>query len=214
MNLATIKDNRQNSFSQGAYHHLITEISQPQDRGPYNAVPGGSHYCYRLGTTMGFLGGTSGKESACKCKRYKRCGAGSIPESGRSPGGGHATHSSVLGRINPWTEEPGGLQSIELQRVRHDWSDLARMGLLVVVVVFYFQKGVFNFIFCPCVLYYTLSVIVTQLCQTLCDPMDCSVPGSSDHWILQEEYWSILSSVFLSPVFPSSVFPSPVLHIG
>ena len=122
MNLATIKDNRQNSFSQGAYHHLITEISQPQDRGPYNAVPGGSHYCYRLGTTMGFLGGTSGKESACKCKRYKRCGAGSIPESGRSPGGGHATHSSVLGRRNPWTEEPGGLQSIESQRVRHNWA--------------------------------------------------------------------------------------------
>ena len=33
---------------------------------------------------------------------------------------GMATHSSVLdGRI-PWTEEPGGLQSIGLQRVRHD----------------------------------------------------------------------------------------------
>ena len=28
------------------------------------------------------------------------------------------------GRI-PWTEEPGGLQSMELQRVRHDWSNLA-----------------------------------------------------------------------------------------
>ena len=25
----------------------------------------------------------------------------------------------------PWTEEPGRLQSIELQRVRHDWSNLA-----------------------------------------------------------------------------------------
>ena len=26
----------------------------------------------------------------------------------------------------PWTEEPGRLQSIGWQRVRHDWSDLAR----------------------------------------------------------------------------------------
>ena len=26
----------------------------------------------------------------------------------------------------PWTEEPGGLQSIGFQRVGHDWSDLAR----------------------------------------------------------------------------------------
>ena len=27
----------------------------------------------------------------------------------------------------PWIEEPGGLQSIGLHRVRHDWSDLATM---------------------------------------------------------------------------------------
>ena len=33
---------------------------------------------------------------------------------------GMATHSSILtGRI-PWAEEPGGLQSIESQRVGHD----------------------------------------------------------------------------------------------
>ena len=30
------------------------------------------------------------------------------------------THSSILVWIIPWTEEPGRLQSIELQRVRHD----------------------------------------------------------------------------------------------
>ena len=31
-----------------------------------------------------------------------------------------ATHSSVLAWRNPWTEEPGGLQSMRSQRVRHD----------------------------------------------------------------------------------------------
>ena len=31
-----------------------------------------------------------------------------------------ATHSSILARKIPWTEEPGGLWSIESQRVRHD----------------------------------------------------------------------------------------------
>ena len=31
-----------------------------------------------------------------------------------------ATYSSVLAWRIPWTEEPGGLQSIGLQRVRHD----------------------------------------------------------------------------------------------
>ena len=34
---------------------------------------------------------------------------------------GMATHSSVLAWRSPWTEEPGGLQSMELQRLRHDW---------------------------------------------------------------------------------------------
>ena len=31
-----------------------------------------------------------------------------------------ATHSSILAWGNPWTEEPGGLQSTGLQRVGHD----------------------------------------------------------------------------------------------
>ena len=30
-----------------------------------------------------------------------------------------ATHSSILAWRTPWTEEPGGLQSMRLQRIRH-----------------------------------------------------------------------------------------------
>ena len=33
---------------------------------------------------------------------------------------GMATHSSILAWSIPWTEEPGGLQSRGLQRVRYD----------------------------------------------------------------------------------------------
>ena len=36
-----------------------------------------------------------------------------------------ATHSSVLAWRIPGTAEPGGLPSMESQRVGHDWSDLA-----------------------------------------------------------------------------------------
>ena len=32
-----------------------------------------------------------------------------------------ATHSSILACEIPWTEELGGLQSMGLQGVRHDW---------------------------------------------------------------------------------------------
>ena len=33
---------------------------------------------------------------------------------------GMATHSSLLAWRIPWTEKPGGLQSMRSQRVRHD----------------------------------------------------------------------------------------------
>ena len=33
-----------------------------------------------------------------------------------------ATHSSILAWEIPWIGEPGGLQSMGLKRVRHDWA--------------------------------------------------------------------------------------------
>ena len=50
---------------------------------------------------------------------------GSIPGSGKSPGGGMATHSNILAWTISWTEEPGELQSIGLQRVGRDWKNWA-----------------------------------------------------------------------------------------
>ena len=43
---------------------------------------------------------------------------------------GTATHSRILAWRIPWTEESGRLQSMRLQRVGHDWSDLTRMHKL------------------------------------------------------------------------------------
>ena len=45
---------------------------------------------------------------------------GLIPESGRSSGVGNGTPSSLLAWRIPWTEEPGGLESMESQRIGHD----------------------------------------------------------------------------------------------
>ena len=44
-----------------------------------------------------------------------------------------------------------------------------------------------------CILY----IEVTQSCPTLCNILDCSLPGSSIHWISRQGYWS------------GSPFPSP-----
>ena len=66
---------------------------------------------------IGFPGGSDGKMSA-----YNVGDPGSIPGSGRSPDQEKemATHSSILAWKIPWTEEPGRLQSVGLQRVGHD----------------------------------------------------------------------------------------------
>ena len=40
---------------------------------------------------------------------------------------GMATHSSFLAWRIPWTEEPGRLQSMGLQRVGHDWATSLHM---------------------------------------------------------------------------------------
>ena len=45
--------------------------------------------------------------------------AGSIPGSRSSLGKEMTTHSSILAWEIPWTEEPGGLQSVRSQRVEH-----------------------------------------------------------------------------------------------
>ena len=57
----------------------------------------------------------TGKESICKEED-----AGSIAGSERSLEKEMATHSSTLAWIIPWMEEPGRLQSMGSQTVRHD----------------------------------------------------------------------------------------------
>ena len=49
--------------------------------------------------------------------------SGSIAGSGKSPGEGKATHSSIFVWGIPWTEEPGRLQSVESQKCQTRLSD-------------------------------------------------------------------------------------------
>ena len=50
--------------------------------------------------------------------------AGDIRDAGLIPGLEMATHSSILAWRIPWTEEPDRVQSMGLQRVRHNLNDL------------------------------------------------------------------------------------------
>ena len=77
-------------------------------------------------SSLGFPGGASGQEPACQCTRYNEIWVQFL---GREdpPEEVMAIHSSILAWRNPWTEEPGWLQSTGSHRVGHDWSDLAYM---------------------------------------------------------------------------------------
>ena len=73
----------------------------------------------------GFPEGTSGKEPAK---------AGDIRDTGSTSGGKmpwrrawQPTPASLPGEP-PWTEEPGGLQSVGSHRVGHKWSDFTHRG--------------------------------------------------------------------------------------
>ena len=59
-------------------------------------------------------GGSDGKESACNA-------GGSLGQDDPLKKG-ITTHSMILGRRLPWTEESGKLQSMGSQRVRHNWA--------------------------------------------------------------------------------------------
>ena len=43
-----------------------------------------------------------------------------------------ATHSIILAWKIPWTEEPSGLQSMELQRVRHDLATNTHTHIIII----------------------------------------------------------------------------------
>ena len=59
---------------------------------------------------MSFPSGLDGKESSSNM-----AGLVSISVSERFPGQGNGYHSNILAWIIPWTEEPGGLQSMVSQ---------------------------------------------------------------------------------------------------
>ena len=69
--------------------------------------------------TKGFSGGSGLKNPPANASNAGD--TGSISGSEISLGGGNGNlHSSILAWKVPWTEEPGGLQSMGSQKVRHN----------------------------------------------------------------------------------------------
>ena len=71
----------------------------------------------RKGEYIELLCSSDGEKSACNAGD-----PGLIPGSWRPPGKGNSDPLQCSCLENPWTGEPGGVQSMGSQRVRHDWA--------------------------------------------------------------------------------------------
>ena len=117
-----------------------------------------------------------------------------------------ATHSSILAWRIPWMEEPGGLQSMGSQRVRHDWATSLSLSLSTWTEGYTqewihvdkvkwgdwnHERKTLNSLFWFCLDWdlknlhakivqcgWGVCCSVAKSCITLCDPMNYSTPGS------------------------------------
>ena len=126
-----------------------------------------------------------------------------------------ATHSSILAWEIPWTDESGHLQSKRSQRVRYNvatqcestnftncWNTKDKCAPL--------SGNLLCFKMCSCFTnlarywkYASVPVLSHfQSCLTLCDPMDCRLPGSFVHGILQARIlqWATISLSYASVI--------------
>ena len=63
------------------------------------------------------------------------------------------------------------------------------------------------------ILFYNGESVSCSVMSTLCDPMDCSLPGSSVHGISRQEYWSGLPVPSLGDLPDSGIEPgAPALQ--
>ena len=129
---------------------------------------------------------------------------GSITGLGRSPGGGMAPHSIILAWRIPWTEEPGRLQSMGLQRVRHSGSNLAHTHELSWSQLQPpFLGEVLN----------SYSLVCSVRCMCVCALCAARLLWKTE--ISRQEYWSRLP--FPPPVdlpHPRTEYVSPALSGG
>ena len=72
-----------------------------------------------------------------------------IPGLGRSPGGGHGNPPSTLAWRIPWTEEPGGLQSMGSQRVGHDLATKQQIykGIYIYTDKYFYTDTIMNAVY-------------------------------------------------------------------
>ena len=166
---------------------------------------------WNLVSTNRLPGGTSGKEPACQCRRHERRGFSLGREDPLQEDA--ATHSGILAWRIPWTEGPGRLQSIGLQRVGHNWSDLTDTHTLSHIALLTGTKKelrfMFNFCFscfliCSCILLDSLRYPLLHYFQELLDnlPQILFAPPDALNLLVRGDPASLVTMVTDPHSFP------------
>ena len=157
----------------------------------------------RLPSFLGFPGSSSGKELACQCRRDRD--AGLIPGLGRSPGGGHVNPLQYSCLENP--VDRGARQTI-VHRITKSQTQLKQLSTHASSFPTSFIEETIlspiEYSWLSCKLLVVGGYVCAKLLQsslTLCNLINCSLPGSSGHGILQAR---ILQWVAMSPSRESS----------
>ena len=113
-----------------------------------------------------------------------------------------ATHFSILAWRVPWTEEPGGLQSMGLQRVGQDWAtSLHFTSLLLVQVLYYLGNYLLEF---------ELKVILFFFLSSTASFKEH--PSSSELYF-KEALKNVLISMLILPLLWNSKFMIQKIHM-
>ena len=147
-------------------------------------------------------GGASGKEFICQCRRCKRLGFN--PYCYLGVGSGNPLQSSCW--ENSMDRGAWGLQSIGSQTVGHD-----RMNEHMYV---FWQSLRFLLSWQLIWIYLFGFVLIIQSCPILCDPMDCSLPGSSVHKDSPGKNTGVGCHALLQGIFPAQGSNPCLLHCG
>ena len=65
---------------------------------------------------------------------------------------------------------------------------------------------------CVCVCVCVCVCLAAQSCPILCDPMDCSLPGTSVHWDSLGKNTGVGCHAFLQGIFPTQVSKAGLPH--
>ena len=108
-----------------------------------------------------------------------------------------AMHSSILAWKIPWTEESGGLQSMGLQRVGHDWSNWAHMMIIYPERPMGISTDFRGLCVCVCV----CVCVCARACVRTCVSEEELIPTANDACSTMTTFWDFPGSSVVKTLY-------------